>query len=60
MKDETIKGVLDTLQNANDTIRSVRRYLPKSIHNVDRFAFELTAAKVAKAIHTLVVEEGVR
>lgn len=41
---------LAALQAAAEIISTARRYFPKAIRNADRFALELAAAEVGKAI----------
>lgn len=39
------------LKNAEKIIKTARQYFPKSIKNPDRFALELAAAEIGKALH---------
>ena len=42
--------MLAALKRAEELIRTARRYFPKSIHNSDKWALELSCAEIGKAI----------
>ena len=44
------KVTLEALQLAAETLKTARRYFPKSIRNTDKYQLESTCATISKAI----------